>query len=202
MTKKISAVVFDLDNTLVSSSLDFRAIKAHIGCPMGDDILNFVDSLSPEEESIALKAIHEFEMKDALSAQKLPGADKLLRLLEDIKIPTAIITRNNFEAATYKVSNNHLNIPLVISREQFAVKPAPDALLYLAQHWQLPTENILYVGDYLYDLQMANNANTQSCLIDYGEDPYFSELSSFVVKDLLQLCQVVTKNHQHYFQAY
>lgn len=199
MNKKISAVVFDLDNTLVSSSLDFGEIKSHIGCPDDEDILAFVDRLPPQEEKSATDTIHEFEMQDASTATKLAGTDKLLRLLNDLQIPTAIITRNNFEAASFKINNNHIDIGLVITREQFAVKPAPDALLYLAKHWQLSIDNILYVGDYLYDLQMANNANSQSCLIDYGKDLYYSELASFVAKDLHELAKVVTQNHQQHF---
>jgi HAD superfamily hydrolase (TIGR01549 family) len=199
MTKKISAVVFDLDNTLVSSSLNFKAIKEYFGCPNDEDILEFVERLPVEEEQFATQKLHQFEMEDALTAEKLPFTDKVIRLLDDLKIPYAIVTRNNFEAATYKVNNNDINIPMLISREQFTVKPAPDALLYLANYWNVPAENILYVGDYLYDIQMANNANTQSCLVSYGKYFPFADLASFVVKDLNQLGQVLTENHRDHF---
>lgn len=193
---KLSAVVFDLDNTLVSSSLAYKKIKESLKCPSEEDILDFVDSLPEEQAYEVTKSLHQFEMNDAISAKILPGADKLIGLLNELKIPSAIVTRNNSEAASFKVSNNNIDIPLLISREQFQAKPAPDALHYLAKYWDIPESNILYVGDYLYDLQMANNAKTQSCLINYGQALEFEKLATFTVENLNQLSDVIVAYHQ------
>ena len=43
--RHIKAIVFDLDNTLVSSDMDFRWLREQIGCPLDSDLLSYVDQL-------------------------------------------------------------------------------------------------------------------------------------------------------------
>ncbi|MEC7509296.1 MAG: HAD family hydrolase, partial [Pseudomonadota bacterium] len=42
----IRGVIFDLDGTLVESSLNFTQMRADVGCPQNEDILTFVNALS------------------------------------------------------------------------------------------------------------------------------------------------------------
>ena len=44
-TKNVEAVIFDLDDTLVKTNLDFAGIKAELGCDSSEDILSFVESI-------------------------------------------------------------------------------------------------------------------------------------------------------------
>lgn len=79
------------------------------------------------------------------------------------------------------------NIPILLTREEHKAKPAPDALLHIASHWQIPPENLLYVGDYLYDLQAAQNAKTMSCLVTYGKTISYANLATIEVNNLTEL---------------
>lgn len=193
LIQPLSGVVFDLDNTLVSSSLNFSEIKAAIGCPAELDVLGFIDALHPDQKSKAKKVVNDYEMADAFDAKKLAGTDDVLSLLNRLNIPFAIVTRNNKEAAALKVNNNDIKVPLLLTREHFKAKPAPDALNYVAEHWQIPPENLLCVGDYLYDIEMANNANTQSCLVSYGKEIDYAHLATFVVHDLNALNYIISQ---------
>jgi HAD superfamily hydrolase (TIGR01549 family) len=194
LANKLLGVIFDLDNTLVSSSLNFEKIRATLGCENNIDILDFVDALPKSQQANANKLIVEFEVNDALNAKNLLGTDKLLALLSQLDIPCAIVTRNCREAALVKIENNNINIEILLTRADHKAKPAPDALLYLAQLWQLPAENLLYVGDYLYDLQAAQNANTMSCLVTHGETLDYANLASIVVNELTELNDVITQS--------
>ncbi|MFT5635805.1 MAG: HAD superfamily hydrolase (TIGR01549 family) [Cognaticolwellia sp.] len=194
LANKVLGVIFDLDNTLVSSSLNFEKIRATLGCENNIDILDFVDALPKSQQANANKLIVEFEVNDALNAKNLLGTDKLLALLSQLDIPCAIVTRNCREAALVKIENNNINIEILLTRADHKAKPAPDALLYLAQLWQLPAENLLYVGDYLYDLQAAQNANTMSCLVTHGETLDYANLASIVVNELTELNDVITQS--------
>jgi HAD superfamily hydrolase (TIGR01549 family) len=184
-----SGVVFDLDNTLVSSSLNFNEIKSAIKCPEEFDILDYIESLSDVEKSKANQLVHQYEMDDANTAKKLAGVDEILSLLERLGIPCAIVTRNNKTAASIKLRNNAIEVPLLLTRENFNAKPAPDALIYVAKQWQVSLDKVLCVGDYLYDIQMANNANTLSCLVSYGHEIDYAHLATFVVDDMPALKQ-------------
>lgn len=193
LKKPLLGVVFDLDNTLVSSSLNFSEIKVAIGCPAESDVLGFIDGLQADQKCKAKKVVNDYEMADAFDAKKLAGTDDVLSLLNRLNIPFAIITRNNKDAATLKVNNNNIEVTLLLTREHFKAKPAPDAVNYVAQHWKIPPENLLCVGDFLYDIQMANNANSQSCLVSYGKEVDYANLATFVVHDLNGLNQIISQ---------
>jgi HAD superfamily hydrolase (TIGR01549 family) len=191
LAQKLLGVIFDLDNTLVSSSLNFEEIRASLGCAKDIDLLDFVDALPTEQQIHANNLLVEFEVSDALNAKKLLGTEQLIALLSELDIPCAIVTRNCRQAALIKMQNNNIAIPLLLTRADHKAKPAPDALLHLAQLWQAPAENLLYVGDYLYDLQAAQNANTMSCLVTHGETPDYANLATIVVNELTELTEVI-----------
>lgn len=190
---KLLGVIFDLDNTLVSSTLNFQQIRADLGCDNDIDLLDFVDALPEEQRIVAHNLVVEYEINDALNAKNLLGTEELLALLAQLDIPCAIVTRNCREAALIKMQNNNIDIELLFTRADHKAKPAPDALLHLAQLWQVKPENLLYVGDYLYDLQAAKNANTMSCLVTHGETLEYASLANIVVNELTELSDGITK---------
>jgi HAD superfamily hydrolase (TIGR01509 family) len=192
LENNLSGVIFDLDNTLVTSSLNFVEIKKALDCPPGVDILEFVAALPPIQQVEATEKIIEFEMTDAHSSTLLPGTIEILALLSSLKLPCAIVTRNCQQAAAVKLLNNNINITLVLTREEYKAKPAPDALLYIANLWQLSPEKLLYVGDYLYDVQAASNAKMRSCLLTFGEQLPYAHLATLVAEDLSELSRAMT----------
>jgi HAD superfamily hydrolase (TIGR01549 family) len=189
----VSGVIFDLDNTLVSSSLNFSQIRQAINCPVDQDILGYVDSLPISQQVDAREKILHFEMLDAQNATILPGTENLLKLLDSKDIPYAIVTRNCKQAALLKIQNNNLNIPLLLTRENSKAKPAPDSVYSIANYWQQSPENILFVGDHLYDIQTAINAQAMSCLINYGSILPYEDLADLVLKNLSQLTSTLIK---------
>ncbi|KZX78846.1 hypothetical protein A3717_19915 [Alcanivorax sp. HI0013] len=58
---------------------------------------------------------------------------------------------------------------MMLAREDCAPKPAPDGLLQIADAWGLPPANLVYVGDFIYDLQAARRAEMISCFYDPQE---------------------------------
>lgn len=191
LTHKLLGVIFDLDNTLVSSTLNFDSIRADLGCPKNTDLLDFVDALPKEQKVDANRLLIKYEMRDAIDTKKLAGTDEILTLLSVLNIPCAIVTRNCRQAALLKIAHHHIDITTLLTREEHKAKPAPDALLHIAKCWDIPPENLLYVGDYLYDLQSANNANTMSCLVTYGKVMSYADLATIEVNDLMALSEVI-----------
>lgn len=51
---------------------------------------------------------------------------------------------------------------------RFPRKPAPDALLYMAEQWGIPPEDITLVGDSLFDATTAANAACSPVLVAWG----------------------------------
>src|SRR5690606_12176206 len=133
----IRAVLFDLDGTLVHSSLNFAQIRRDVGCPAGQDVLDFVASLPDEAQADAKRIIRQHELEDAQSARLIAGAAELLARLADAGIHTGIITRNSAEATQIKLASCDIQVAHVLTREDAAPKPDPEALLHLSSRWQL-----------------------------------------------------------------
>ena len=162
----IKGVIFDLDGTLVESSLDFTKIRADIGCPQHEDILGFVDSIvCATSRARAHSTILKHELEDAQNAKWLDIGKEMVKKVQASNLPMAIVTRNCREATALKLANNNIPIDYVLTREDAPAKPDPTALLMVANTWQLQPEGCLYVGDYIYDQQAAENAGMKWLLV-------------------------------------
>ncbi|MFB0912628.1 MAG: HAD-IA family hydrolase [Glaciecola sp.] len=165
---QVKGIIFDLDDTLVQTSLDFAAIKRDIGCPEQADILTFIDNLScSKKQDEASKIVIQHELHDAQTSGWLPGAQDFVEVARQHALPLAIVTRNCREATEIKLNRNNIGIDFVITREDAPAKPDPTALLSIANEWQIKTNEIAYLGDYIYDIQAAHNADMQAWLYKY-----------------------------------
>jgi HAD superfamily hydrolase (TIGR01509 family) len=191
----ISGVIFDLDGTLVSSELDFSLIKAQIGCPCEQDLLNYIaqlPSLYMREE--AMNLVHQHELLDAQQAKILPGVSEAINALKAKNIPMAIVTRNFDKAAAIKLQNNPLPIETVLTRSDAPAKPDPSALNTIATLWNISPSNLIYVGDFLYDIQAAHNANMRACLYVADAMPAYAAQADYVLHDFFELVKLID-NH-------
>lgn len=149
----------------MKTSLDFAAIKRAIGCPAKEDILTFIDNLScSKQQGEASRIVLEHELHDAQTSVWLPGAEAFVEVARQHALPLAIVTRNCRQATQLKLSKNNIAIDIVITREDAPAKPDPTALLSIADSWQIATNQIAYLGDYIYDIQAAHNADMQAWL--------------------------------------
>ena len=72
--EQIKAIVFDLDNTLVTSDIDFTELRKQIGCSHDDDVLSYVEQLKCDERKLlANNLILAHELEDARHSDTLPG---------------------------------------------------------------------------------------------------------------------------------
>lgn len=188
----IDGVIFDLDGTLVSSELDFQQMRHDIGCPLQEDILTFIGQLPDQnQQEEALAIIRNHELEDAHAAVWLPGAQHLVNSLHALQIPMAIVTRNYSQAAQIKINNNKMPIKTLITRDDAPAKPNPTALLQVADSWQIKPERIVYVGDFRYDVEAANNANMVSCLYAPEVIPDYAHTADLVINHFDQLTEIM-----------
>jgi len=120
-------------------------------------------------------------MRDAESATIIDGVATTLAELKALGIKTAIVTRNSSKATQIKLQRTGLDVEKVITREDAPPKPAPDALLKIANGWQHKPENCVYVGDFRYDLEAALNAQMHAVWFSNGMSPtpIYSEMAHF-----------------------
>lgn len=188
-----TGVIFDLDGTLVESSLDFPFLRQSLNCPDDMDLLTHVAGLDDQAKAHANAFIEQHELDDARHAKWLPGAFELVTAIAELGLPMAIVTRNSPEAARIKVNNNQIPIHNILTRADAPAKPDPTALLMVAKDWQHSPSTIMYVGDYKYDLQAAINAGMHGCLYAPLEIPDYADLAHSVCSDYNELRQYLHK---------
>ncbi len=191
----INAIAFDLDGTLVDSRLDFVAICDEIGWPRGTPLLEKLAQLGATAEAERANAIiRAHELAGARAASWMPGAAECVQYLYEQNYPLAILTRNMREATTLMVERLQIPISLVLTREDCAAKPDPEGLLLIANELAVPCEQMLYVGDYLFDLQVAANAGAASCLYLNAENDLYLAQADYAISHYSQLVAAIVNS--------
>ncbi len=142
---------------------------------------------------MAESIIHRHEMRDAKHVSVVSGVEAMLSQMTGHGLHTAIVTRNSLVATELKLAQTGIVVERVLTRECAPAKPAPGALLQLCEAWQISTQEALYVGDYLYDLQAADNANMHSCLYAAGTLPEYAGQAGFVCQDYRDFLECLEK---------
>lgn len=181
--------IFDLDGTLVDSKLDFAALCRQLGWPPGTLILEHLATLPADEQQQANAVIHQFELAGALQSTLMPGVTELLAELAELALPTAILTRNSKAVTELTLQRFALPFDLVLTRDDAPAKPDPTGLYRIAQHWRIAPADLLFIGDYLFDLDTAKAAGMPSCLYLDGTNQHFSAQADHQISHFAQLQQ-------------
>lgn len=100
-----------------------------------------------------------------------PGAPELLERLQSAGARLAVLS-NKPHAVTHPMVRALFPRvgfdPILGYTGSFPRKPAPDALLHIAEQWQQPVSALTLVGDSCYDAQTARNAGAHLLLVDWG----------------------------------
>jgi HAD superfamily hydrolase (TIGR01509 family) len=176
-----SAVVFDLDGTLVDTvgtriaawlrafeEREIPAQRAQVAQLIGSDgrrlarIVAEAAGRTVDEsltESIDRRAGDIYDLLNT-DPRPLPGVHIVLNMLEARRIPWAIATSSRSDQVGASIHALHLSSrPKVIDGSHVKhAKPAPDLLLAAAQELALEPADIWYVGDSIWDMNAARTA--------------------------------------------
>lgn len=189
---KLRGVIFDLDGTLVDSKLDFVRMRADIGVPEGEGILEFIEKMphahSREE---ARRILHKHELAGAHAATLISGVTELLEELDQLGLHKAVFTRNDKEPTRIVVDRFFpKTFSSVITREDAPAKPDPTGLLRICESWNCLSHEVIYVGDYLYDILAGRRASMKTVLY-LSDEPWahYADDADHVTRDLLQFAR-------------
>jgi len=195
----IRGVLFDFDETLTApGAIDFALIRRRIGCPDDRPILEFIDALGDgEERRRALEAVHDVEMAAAAGSGPNPGAEGLVRWLQEQGLPLAIQTRNSRASVERAFANfEHLSAAdfrvLITRDDEVANKPAPDGVLQAAATMGVDPSEVLVVGDYVFDMQAGRSAGAVTALLDNGDSMASADLCDFTLHDIAEVRDIVS----------
>jgi HAD superfamily hydrolase (TIGR01509 family) len=156
------AVLFDMDGTILEPVEDgLPEFKAHWGIEADQLVIPNLPRLPPE----ATEAFKLLEVRVAEQSVLRAGVRELLEELRAAGIKTALVTNNARSSATTVLTKHQVNFDLVLSRDDAAMKPAPDMLLLALERLQTSASHAIMVGDTRPDLGAARNAKIPLCIL-------------------------------------
>lgn len=187
----LRAVIFDLDNTLVNSSLDFAQIKAEIGTD--HPILEYRASVAEDEQRRVDAILDCHESRSAADCELLDGARELLDLLASRNIRTAILTRNSRKSVNTVLRRHNLQFDSIVSREDAAPKPSAEPVLLICESLGIRPAETLVIGDFLYDIQSGHAAGAGTMLLDGPHRHRFEVEADYEVASLHEAADIIQK---------
>lgn len=189
MKHKVTGIIFDMDNTILRSRIDFPAMKQETyRFLVLNEILDDGYELSQHTTSTLIEeAVRTNKMTEALLQQMWgipkkheilgmqeadlePGTRDILRQLKG-RYRIAIVTNNSIEAAEVALRDNNIldSFDLIVGRERMnALKPSPDGYLRVLDEFKSPANEWLSVGDSWIDGKASNSAGIR--FIAYRSD--------------------------------
>jgi len=180
----IKAIIFDLDNTLVESQIDYHQMKLDVLKELGrfgvdpalldpsktivENVTKGKEDLSQNHPGMDMKVVDERinalltarELEKVESVRAHQGAISTLEAIRDRGMAMAVLTRGSRAYALRVLSMTGLDGKAgpCVCRDDYPLeeaKPNPLAMIRVASKVGLNAEDCLYVGDHPMDLDCA-----------------------------------------------
>ena len=164
-----SAVVFDLDGTVVELPIDWETLWVNLAEELSQEGISTSDLLSWELLESATKADKRSTAESMISPVEVKGAHKSIRLpladaVESVSGPVAICSLNCEDACRVALQRHGLlkHVDVIIGRDTLNVwKPNPKPLEYAIEQLGISRGGALFVGDSQRDAITARRANVE-----------------------------------------
>lgn len=168
-SSRYKAVVFDMDGTLIDSPLCFETIRRELEIPKESYILEYLSELERPEREKKMKRLEEIEHEASKSASAFPGVVELLSRLRHAGMKIGIFTRNCGIATSEVIQTLGLSVDHVVTREDAPPKPNPEGLVRFLNLWKLERHEVLYVGDFRFDIECGKSVGVTTALFTNGQ---------------------------------
>lgn len=177
----IRHVSFDLDGTLVDSfdamrqsweeatrklgiTCGFESYRRYVGLPFETILANI--GLASYRNELAELYFDGTRKRQAM-IRKIDGADELMQHCRQRGLGVSVITSKPRSNAAPLLEELNIEVDKLICADDVAKgKPDPQSALLLCAESKLLPEEILYVGDMVFDLQFALNAGMRYILFE------------------------------------
>jgi len=193
-SQPIRGVIFDMDGTLTVCPLDFAAMRADCGLPPESNILAEARKLSPARQAEIDRILDGHERRAAAECRLRPGALHVLTALRRDGLRLALLTNNSARSARTITARLGLDFDVVLTREDAAPKPAPDAVLAIAERLNIAPKHLLVVGDYKFDVMAGHAAGARTAFIRTERDRPAPPETDFVLDGLHGILDVAREH--------
>jgi HAD superfamily hydrolase (TIGR01509 family) len=161
----IRGVLFDMDGVVVHQRLDFLAIKREIFGNTEGFILERMEGLPEAERRRAEAILERHETAAAMTAEPMDGIQPFLAWMETRQLRRGLVTRNSRKSVELVLGRLGLRFDAVVTREDAPPKPAPDPVWLACRRMNVEPADVLFVGDYEFDMVSGRRAGTRTVLL-------------------------------------
>ncbi|WP_407297017.1 N-acetylmuramic acid 6-phosphate phosphatase MupP [Stutzerimonas zhaodongensis] len=188
---RLSAVLFDMDGTLLDTAPDFIAVTQAMRLARGLDrvpdqqirdvisggaramVLSAfdVDPLSDEFEVLRLEFLERYQAHCAVESRLYEGMAELLACIENANLIWGVVTNKPVRFAEPIMQQLGLasrSAVLVCPDHVSRSKPDPEPMLLACSQLDLAPSTVLFVGDDLRDIESGRAAGSRTAAVRYG----------------------------------
>ncbi len=190
--------IFDLDGTLTEPLHNFDKIRRTLDVPKGKLILEYIETLGPENSTKLKRHLAALEEELAAQARVARGAASLLNYLRSMGYDLAILTRNTRANALLTLQTigllSYFQTQLIIGREETTPKPSKDGVVRLLGQMNGTVSEAVIVGDHRIDLETGTNSGISTIHICGDAQRTWSALTDYRFPTLSALLKALGKN--------
>ncbi|MBN2693302.1 HAD family hydrolase [bacterium] len=186
--KKYSAVIFDLDGTLLNSTKDIvEAVNhtlSHFNLPpreeadvmrfVGKGIKHFITEVLKEnnvsiEDAVSIQTNY-YETKE-IHSSLYPNAESLLKYLKTKNIKIFLVTNKPHQATLKNLDFFNIShyFDAIYGAEALPKqKPNPYSIDFISENFKINKDEMIFVGDSITDSETAQNGDIDFILMNYG----------------------------------
>ncbi len=188
---KTKLLVFDWDGTLIDSverivycikqtidtlklqQLDEQSIRSVIGLGLEEAITTLFPQAKDKAELVnkVITVYRQFFFSDQVpQAHLFPQVRETLEWLKEKQYPMAIATGKSYQGLMHELQQHDLLdfFTWVKTADKTKSKPDPLMLQHIMQESGFSAENMLMIGDTIFDLEMAYKIKMPSIGVSYG----------------------------------
>lgn len=188
MARKIKAVLFDLDGTLLDTHdlilASFRhaisevlgrtfpeeVLMQKVGQPLDVQMWDFTDDPDVHERLLTTYREHNHRIHDDY-VRAFPGVAEALSQLKEVGVPMGVVTSKRHALAQHGLDVCGLAgfVDCLVGPDDYpAHKPDPGPVRYGCELMGFAPEECLYVGDSPFDMQAGNGAGCTTVAVAWG----------------------------------
>jgi len=185
-----------MDGTLLDSPLDFDRIRRECGVPAGVPIMRHIATMEPAGARRARATLEEHECRAAAACTLKPQTVRVLDALALRGYRVGLLTNNSRRCLDTVLGRFRLRLDGCVSRDEAESKPSPALVLLLADRLGVRPEQMLVVGDCLFDVEAGRRASARTAFLQTEralEPPPEADLVLDELDDLLALLPCATE---------
>ena len=184
------AFLLDWDGVLADTRLNFATLRNKYFGGRTVPLIETAATLPEPDRSDVLAEIRRIEIEGADTATAMEGAKDLIAWIAETRKPWAVVSRNCRDAIFLAAERCGITLPPVtLSRESPYAKPDPRALALAAEKLGVPLTGCIMVGDFIYDLQAAQNAGIPSVLVRKKTGAEWENLADYAYTTIVEFVE-------------